>query len=499
MSSNQQKSRSMSSSTADYGILLTRNLDPEEILNIVGFGRFQIKLLVIVGLRIFAHGSSFALMAVVSSSLQCEWHLTDFEKASLAASFFAGFGIGSFLLGFLADKYGRRRTMFFSFSLSCCYSALSAFSHNFWWMLILRFKYGIFVGGVSLGYLFIIEFLPAKYRRVVTFMDFFFALGIATVALLGATVLRRLEWRYFILSAETLPLFLASAFAIIIPESPRHLIASGKFTEAEDVFKLFAKQNGTDGFDVRLRVKNRDSPRSVKKQGLVKQIFSWRHFLNTLSFVSIWFAISLGQIGTLYLTTEFSHIQSNPCHRGILGSQSNSKYFSTTKLKCSTCKRLLLKDYMNLLVTGLGGIPGVLLTFCTIEALGRKSTARVLLFVILIFSWLLFLCLPNWTLTLVFVVIYTCGYSSHLVLQVYVSETYPTYLRGVANGFIKIFSRLGHIAGTFYAQFFIREKYVIALTVFCILHFTALMLTLLLKNETKGEPLEDVEDDDGDQ
>ena len=95
--------------------------------------------------------------------------------------------------------------------------------------------------------------------------------------------------------------------------------------------------------------------------------------------MSVWFAISLGQIGTLYLKTEFNHIQSDPCHHGILGSQSNPKYFSTAKLKWSTCKRLLLKDHMTLLVTGLGCIPGVLLTFCTTEALGRKSTAKVLL------------------------------------------------------------------------------------------------------------------------
>ncbi len=61
-----------------YETLPESNLTSDEVLELTGFGKFQFKLLIIVGLRVFAHGSSFALMTVISTSLQCQWSLSNF-------------------------------------------------------------------------------------------------------------------------------------------------------------------------------------------------------------------------------------------------------------------------------------------------------------------------------------------------------------------------------------------------------------------------------------
>jgi len=163
-------------------------------------------------------------------------------------------------------------------------------------------------------------------------------------------------------------------------------------------------------------------------------------------------------------------------------------------IACLYCKTLSIDDYRNLMVTGLGGIPAFIVSFVAMEKIGRKLTVRGLLLMILVMSSILVFCLPNWALTLSFLVAYTSGYTCHLVLQVYVSEVYPTYLRGVANGFIKVFSRSGHILGAFYAQYFMKMSFIISLATFCALTFIASLLTFAITQETSGKELEDTDE-----
>ena len=477
------------SSTDEYAYesLPDNKLTVDEILELAGFGKFQFKLLFIVGIRVFAHGCSFALMTVVSTSVQCEWSLSNFEKALITASFFAGFALGSFAGGIFADKYGRLKTMLLAYSLSAFYSTLSSLSPSFFWMLALRFMFGIYVGGVSLGYLFLIEFMPKRYRRCVTSMDLFFGFGIVCIALQGATILHDINWRYFIIIAEALPLLLASMCALLVPESPRYLISVGRTAEAEKIFNQILRENRSQCKGVKL--KEASFVRSSEENGRLCALFSGRYLLHTACFAFIWFSVSMGQVGTLYLTTEYYHIPSGMCAK-----TQDSPGQLEDPIACLYCKTLSWTDYMNLMVTGLGGIPAFIISYITMEKVGRRLTVRGLLLLILVMSSILVFCLPHWALVISFVVAYTSGYTCHLVLQVYVSEVYPTYLRGVANGFIKIFSRSGHIVGAFYAQYFMKMNFIISLSTFCSLTFIACLLTFVITQETNGKDLNDTDE-----
>ena len=483
--------RKKDKSTADddytYEALPETCITPDEVLEMAGFGKFQFKLLIIVGIRVFAHGSSFALMTVVSTSLQCQWSLSNFEKAFLTAAFFAGFAFGSFAGGILADKYGRLKTMLLAYSFSAYFSSLSSLAPSFYWMLVLRFMFGLFVGGVSLGYLFLIEFMPRRHRRVVTSMDLFFGFGIVCIALQGAMVLKHIHWRLFIFIAEAIPLTIATMCAMIVPESPRYLIAVGRLADAEDVFNRILRENGSQCKRIKLKNTNFSPPTDVN--GRLCMVFSQKYLVNTICFMCIWFAVSMGQVGTLYLTTEYYHIPNSMCK---IPNATASEL--EDPIACLYCKQLYLDDYINLLVTGLGGVPAFIISFIAMEKVGRKLTVRGLLILILVMSSILVLCLPRWALTISFLVAYTSGYTCHLVLQVYVSEVYPTYMRGVANGCIKVFSRCGHIVGAFYAQYFMKMNFIVSLATFCALTFGACLLTFILTQETSGKPLSDTED-----
>ena len=55
--------------------------------------------------------------------------------------------IGSYLFGFIADLFGRIRTMAFTILLFSLATALIYFATDYWQLLILRFLVGMGVGG----------------------------------------------------------------------------------------------------------------------------------------------------------------------------------------------------------------------------------------------------------------------------------------------------------------------------------------------------------------
>ncbi|GAY60564.1 hypothetical protein CUMW_203020, partial [Citrus unshiu] len=75
----------------DSEVVLVYTLD--EALNHVGFGRFQILVLVYAGLDLVAEAM--------------EWNLSPAQETLLTSVVFAGLLVGSYSWGFISDNYGR--------------------------------------------------------------------------------------------------------------------------------------------------------------------------------------------------------------------------------------------------------------------------------------------------------------------------------------------------------------------------------------------------------
>ena len=119
--------------------------DYEEVLHIVGFGKAQIFILLGAGLVLASDSVEVLGIGYVLQylHLESEFGISLRQVALLSANTFIGMLIGSYLWGGLADISGRRTVLLMSLFVNSFFAFLSAFSPNYYFLLIARFLSGI--------------------------------------------------------------------------------------------------------------------------------------------------------------------------------------------------------------------------------------------------------------------------------------------------------------------------------------------------------------------
>jgi MFS family permease len=139
---------------------------------------FHYRLLLMCGLAFCADSMEVSLLAFISVCAGSEWDLSNTEMASITGVVFAGELLGSLFWGPLSDAHGRR----FAFVAACLLitmgGALSAFSPSYEILLLTRGIVGFGVGGLTVPYDLLAEFLPSSHRGVVLMQcQYFWTLG----------------------------------------------------------------------------------------------------------------------------------------------------------------------------------------------------------------------------------------------------------------------------------------------------------------------------------
>ena len=162
------------------------------------------------------------------------WHLNPQQIGSLIGIGFAGQLIGAIVFGWIAERWGRRRSMLatlliFSLGALACAGAPS-YMILFW----LRFVQGIGLGGeIPLMAAYVNEFAHARDRgRFSVSVQVLFSVGLLAVALVSVYVVPHWGWQWmFIIGA--IPALLAIPMRRVLPESPRWLASQGRNEEAD--------------------------------------------------------------------------------------------------------------------------------------------------------------------------------------------------------------------------------------------------------------------------
>ncbi|QHT56783.1 sugar porter family MFS transporter [Cellulomonas sp. H30R-01] len=167
-----------------------------------------------------------------------------------------GCALGAWSGGKLADHWGRTRVMFVGAVLFFVSSILSAIAFGVWDLILWRFMAGVGIGIASvIAPAYIAEIAPAAMRgRLGSLQQLAITLGIFA-ALLSDQLLATsaggaseelwfgLEaWRWMFLVA-VVPATVYGVLALMIPESPRYLVARGRRDEAQ---KILADVLGPD-------------------------------------------------------------------------------------------------------------------------------------------------------------------------------------------------------------------------------------------------------------
>jgi sugar porter (SP) family MFS transporter len=402
--------------------------------------------------------------------IKIEFNLNAYQEGFAVSNLMVACVIGALLAGPIADWTGRKKVLILCAVLFTVSAILSALPRSFTELVIARFIGGMGVGMASVvSPMYIAEISPAKIRgRLVALNQLAIVVGILLSYLSNWLLVDTgiNNWRYMLV-AEILPAITFLVGLFFIPESPRWLTKEGLEKEALDVLNIVAG------------AANADHELQEVKKSLSEKSTSLKELLHpSLRRVLI--------VGILF--SLFAH---------ITGIDTIIYYGPIIFLESG------FKTDSALLASVMIGITNLIFTFvgmAMVDKAGRKFLLLVGLAGMGISMTLVGLCMQSdmisakWTLLWIMTYIASFAMSIGVVIWVYLSEIYPTRVRGQALSVATMVLWLGNViltqlfpvmmerfgGGTFYIFSFI-----------CLLAF---IFTWTMVKETKGVSLEEIEE-----
>ena len=210
---------------ASYTLLQHDRLD--DVMNEIGHGRFHIFAVIGLGCRLFVRGSILSLRTIIEPYFKCKYDLPYFTASFYITSYLVCAVISAPLNGWLANKYGKRRTLLLCTSMSFVTARLQIMSSSFTLLVITMAGCGIFDSAQYLVYPFILEFFCKSGKKHVSSIELFYVLGFASGVMIGYFCLKHLSWQWAMIFCFIIPLIPVLISLAYLPESPRYLLANG--------------------------------------------------------------------------------------------------------------------------------------------------------------------------------------------------------------------------------------------------------------------------------
>lgn len=398
-----------------------RKLTADDILNFIGLGPFQFIAFLLAGLTFLVYGMDVSVFIFIGEEVEEQFNLTSIEYAIFPAVTAVPNMVGAFFFSILSDKYGRVWPYALALAVIGVFGVASAFAPTYLALILIRAPASIGVGGIPiLTFPTFVEYLPVRNRGKASILVLLLpALGLCIASGFAWWLLPTYPkngWRYFTI-VIMLPTLLIAVFRLVFyVQSPRFLVAKGRYDKAWDVFALMAKVNGKDLSDfvskdefytsLCVDTKKQNSQRLMKQfLTILKPPLLRRTVLLSIAIVMV----SLGfQGSTLFLPQVLEKLGVNA-------------YFATFSAFLSQ-------------------IPGVLFMAIISEwpFFGRLNSMRLFSIIIVIFFALFSVFTVIHTpagIAVSIEILYFCMLPLYGLMYIYIAESYPTSIRVVTTAY----------------------------------------------------------------
>ena len=427
-------------------------------------------------------GFDTAVISGANAALKKQFHLDDGGLGATVAIATVGTIIGALIGGRSADRFGRRKLLFFIGILYVLGALGTALAPSHLVLMIFRFIGGIGVGLSSVcAPIYTAEIAPARVRgRLVGLVQFNIVLGIL-VAYLSNYIIdlivhdQEIAWRWM-LGVMVVPSVLFLVFLMTVPETPRWLMAKGHEEKAIAISRRLC--NTVEESDEQIQ-EIRDQLASAGSQATLSQFFTRRYFkVIALAFFIAMFNQLSGINAILYYAPEVMK---------QAGADDNAALLMSVAV-----------GLMNLIAT--------MAALTVIDRIGRRSLMIVGSIGYLVsmgfLTAVMFMFQGHFNSTsstlvlvglLVFIAAHAFGQGS--VIWVFISEIFPTRVRGLGQS-------LGSLTHWVFAAITTYAFPPIigawgggwAFSIFLVCMFGQLVWVLTKMPETKGIPLEEMEE-----
>ena len=427
-------------------------------------------------------GFDTAVISGANAALKVQFNLDDGGLGATVAIATVGTIIGALIGGRSADRFGRRKLLFFIGILYVLGALGTALAPSHLVLMIFRFIGGIGVGLSSVcAPIYTAEIAPARVRgRLVGLVQFNIVLGILVAYLSNYIVAQivhdpQIAWRWM-LGVMVVPSVLFLVFLVAVPETPRWLMAKGHEEKAIAISRRLC--NTVEESDEQIQ-EIRDQLASAGSQATLSQFFTRRYFkVIALAFFIAMFNQLSGINAILYYAPEVMK---------QAGADDNAALLMSVGV-----------GLMNLIAT--------MAALTVIDRIGRRSLMIVGSIGYLVsmgfLTAVMFMFQGHFNSTsstlvlvglLVFIAAHAFGQGS--VIWVFISEIFPTRVRGLGQS-------LGSLTHWVFAAITTYAFPPIigawgggwAFSIFLVCMFGQLVWVLTKMPETKGIPLEEMED-----
>ena len=427
-------------------------------------------------------GFDTAVISGANAALKVQFNLDDGGLGATVAIATVGTIVGALIGGRSADYFGRRKLLFFIGILYVLGALGTALAPSHLVLMIFRFVGGLGVGLSSVcAPIYTAEIAPAKVRgRLVGLVQFNIVLGILVAYLSNYIVAQivhdpQIAWRWM-LGVMVVPSVLFLVFLVAVPETPRWLMARGHEEKAIAISRRLC--NTVEESDEQIQ-EIRDQLASAGSQATLSQFFTRRYFkVIALAFFIAMFNQLSGINAILYYAPEVMK---------QAGADDNAALLMSVGV-----------GLMNLIAT--------MAALTVIDRIGRRSLMIVGSIGYLVsmgfLTAVMFMFQGHFNSTsstlvlvglLVFIAAHAFGQGS--VIWVFISEIFPTRVRGLGQS-------LGSLTHWVFAAITTYAFPPIigawgggwAFSIFLVCMFGQLVWVLTKMPETKGIPLEEMED-----
>ena len=427
-------------------------------------------------------GFDTAVISGANAALKVQFNLDDGGLGATVAIATVGTIVGALVGGRSADHFGRRKLLFFIGILYVLGALGTALAPSHLVLMVFRFVGGVGVGLSSVcAPIYTAEIAPAKVRgRLVGLVQFNIVLGILVAYLSNYIVAQivhdpQIAWRWM-LGVMVVPSVLFLVFLLAVPETPRWLMARGREEEAIAISRRLC--NTVEESDEQIQ-EIRDQLASAGSQATLSQFFTRRYFkVIALAFFIAMFNQLSGINAILYYAPEVMKQAGADDNAALLMSVGVGLMNLVATMAALTVidrigrRSLMIVGSIGYLVS-MGFLTAVMFMFQ-----GHfNSTSSTLVLIGL----------------LVFIAAHAFGQGS--VIWVFISEIFPTRVRGLGQS-------LGSLTHWVFAAITTYAFPPIigawgggwAFSIFLVCMFGQLVWVLTKMPETKGIPLEEMED-----
>eukprot|EP00794_Sanderia_malayensis_P020161 gene20161-22136_t len=336
--------------------------------------------------------------------------------------FFITWAIGSIILGWLADRYGRRKIIFISSVMLLSAAFISAFSPAYWFYVLTRAVIGLFSPGfLVMPFIYLSEVVGPKYRPLTGIM--LFVVGSMAICIVGLHAYFIRKWRLLLMGPEaysTIDIasqravgYLFNCFLLFIPESIRWLRIKNRLTEVHDLLNKIAKWN-KQRIPEHVRVKPVDNTEVVNQANLLDLFRPRGMLLKSLALGFAWFT--------------------------------NAMIYYGIALAADNLGGSMYRDYT---LSALVGLFGDIASIIVSTRFGRKKTVIIPMFIAAV-ACIAAAIVPLGKTTGLDALRLTFGLVGKFCIQVsfdviytWSVELYPTVIRSEGIGWLQVTSRIG--------------------------------------------------------